>query len=246
MKISILCENSSSDIGFLAEWGFSVLIETGNNRILFDTGYSDVYKLNAKKLGINLDKIDFIVLSHYHNDHSGGLKFYNFKPRKKLIIHPQILNKLSKFQIKRIRSNFEVISSENPLEFSKGIYYLGEIPRRNNFEKGMYIKDPMSDDSAIAIKSKNGTIVISGCSHSGICNICEYAKEVTGQKIYAVLGGFHLFKNDRKAVEGTVNYFKNEKFKFLFPMHCIDLPTLAQIYGNFQCKKLSSGDILEI
>ena len=210
MKITILCENQSSYEGkenCLAEWGFSAFIQTNEKNILFDTGHTGIYKHNAEQLNINLQDTHFIILSHFHWDHTGRIQHHNFKNRKKLIIHPEIMKKLPSNESDKIKSDFEIITSEKQLEFVDGVYYLGEIPRINDFEKGMYKNDKMLDDSAIAIKSKKGVIVISGCSHAGICNICEYAKEKTGQKLYAVLGGFHLFENDQKAVNGIIKPF---------------------------------------
>jgi 7,8-dihydropterin-6-yl-methyl-4-(beta-D-ribofuranosyl)aminobenzene 5'-phosphate synthase len=249
MKISILCENS---VGHqmakycLAQWGLSLYVQTEGVNILFDTGHTEVYKHNAKQLKIDLNKTHFIVLSHYHWDHTGGLRFYNLKSKKKIILHPQILDKLPLDESKNIKNHFKVITSSKPFELSKNIYYLGEIPRKTSFEKGGYNDDPMLDDSAMAIKTTKGAVVITGCSHSGICNICEYAKKITGQKLYAVIGGFHLFDNDKEAIKATINYFSNERSKYLFPMHCVTLPALAEFYRNFGCKKYSSGDIIQL
>lgn len=247
MKITILCENTSSDIGFLAEWGFSAFIQANDANILFDTGYSDVYKHNAEQLGIDLNDTNFIVLSHYHNDHSRGLQFHDFKTPKKLIIHPQIPEKLPSNEAKKIKKDFEIITTKKPLEFAKNIFYLGEIPRRNAFEKGMYKDDKMLDDSAIAIRSSKGAVVITGCSHAGICNICEYAKEITSQKLYAVIGGFHLFEDENKeTITKTIDYFQKEKPELLFPMHCIDFPTLSKFHSIFGIKKLSAGENIKL
>lgn len=249
MKISILCENAAGGrhtITCLAEWGFSAFIQVGEANILFDTGHTEVYKHNAKCLNIDLENTDFIVLSHNHWDHTGGLRFHNFKTKKKIIIHPQIMKKLPQDQAQKIKDDFDVIASTKPLEFSPNIYYLGEIRRRTDFEQGTYKGEPIPDDSAIAIKTTRGVVVITGCSHSGVCNICEYAKEVTGQKLYAVVGGFHLFEDDEKAVKGTMDYFKTERPEFLCPMHCVDLPSLAEFYHNFKNKKYASGDTIEL
>lgn len=248
MKLTILCENETSHKGSkicLSEWGLSFWVETKNTKILFDTGRTDVYKNNAEKLNINLEDANFIILSHHHFDHAKGLQHHDFKTKKKLIIHPEIISKLPQNESKKIKSDFEVVVSKKVLEFSKNIYYLGEIPRETNFEKGTHRNDLMLDDSAIAIKTKNGTVVITGCSHSGICNICQYAKKITKQKIYAVIGGFHLFEGDQKIVNGTIKYFKKEKPKYLYPMHCVDFPTLCKFYSTFKIKKLSTGDSIE-
>lgn len=249
MKITLLTENQVSAKAWdtcLAEWGFSAYIETNGINILFDTGTTDVYLRNAKSLGINLEDADFIVLSHYHIDHTGGLKHHQFKSKKKMIMHPQIIEKLPPEESKKYKKDFEIITSEKPLEFAKDIYYLGQIPRSNNFEKGKCEDEEMFDDSAIAIKTEKGAVIVSGCSHSGICNISEYAKKVTGQKLHAVIGGFHLFEDDEKAVDGTIEYFKTDTPEHLYPMHCVDFPTLARFRSEFNITKKSTGDVIEL
>jgi len=249
MRITILCENQigfSAQKSCVSEQGFSAFIQTKNVNILFDTGRSDIYKRNAKNLGIDLNKTDFIVLSHSHGDHINGLLNHDFKERKKLIIHPQILKKIPKESSLKFIKDFEIVTSEKPFEFVSNIYYLGQIPRKNNFEKGMYNDDKMTDDSAIAIKSSNGVIVLTGCSHSGICNICEYAKGLTGQKLYAVIGEFHLFESDQKAIDGTIKYFKAENPEKLCPMHCVDLSTLEKFHKEFKSIKYGAGDVIEL
>jgi len=249
MKITILCENVAGHLGAkvcLAEWGFSAYIQTKGVNLLFDTGHTNVYKKNAKNLNIDLDKTDFIVLSHHHWDHTGGLRFHDFSEKKQLIAHPEVIEKLPKNQSKKLIKDFKIIRSKEPLEFSKDIFYLGEIPRENNFEAGNYKEDRMLDDSAIVIRTKKGAVVITGCSHSGICNICEYAKKVSGQDLYAVIGGFHLFEEDRNAVNNTIAYFKSENVKYILPMHCVDFPTMVKFNINFGSKKYSTGDTISM
>lgn len=249
MKISVLCENQAGHNGsrsILAEWGLSLLIEAGDVNILFDAGHTNVYWHNAEQLKINLNRTDFIVLSHHHWDHVGGLQHHGFKTKKKLIVHPELIAKLPGKEVPKIRNDFQIIASAEPLELSRGIFYLGEIPRINKYEKGLFTGKRMPDDSAMALKTRKGTVVITGCSHSGICNICQHAKQATGQKLYAVIGGFHLFENNPKAVEGTVCYFKKERPKHIYPMHCIDLPTLARFHHEFGIVKYSAGDNLQL
>jgi 7,8-dihydropterin-6-yl-methyl-4-(beta-D-ribofuranosyl)aminobenzene 5'-phosphate synthase len=249
MKITILCENQAGHNGsrfILAEWGLSLLIEADAVNILFDAGHTNVYWRNAEQLKVNLNRTNFIVLSQHHWDHVGGLQHHGFKTKKKLVAHPELIAQLPAKESRKIKTDFRIIASAEPLEFSQGIFYLGEIPRVNNFEKGLFKRKQMPDDSAMAIKTKNGAVVITGCSHSGICNICQYAKQVTGQKLYAVIGGFHLFENDPKAVEGTVRYFKKEQPKHIYPMHCIDLSNLARFHHEFGIVKFSAGDTIQL
>ena len=249
MKITILTENVVSYKGAkscLAEWGLSIFIQLKNVNILFDTGHTDVYKKNAEALGIDLSKTNYIVLSHNHWDHTGGLRFHNFTDKKNLIAHPDVFTKLPQDQIENIRTDFNVIESKGALEFPKDIFYLGEIPRNNSFESGKYKDDAILDDSAIVIKTKLGAVVITGCSHSGICNICDYAKIISGQKLYAVIGGFHLFEENKNTVEKTIEYFKKENPILIAPMHCVDFPTQVKFHTICGSNKYSTGDTIEL
>ncbi len=249
MKISVLAENSAgrSHCGdCLAEWGLSLYLEVNGVRILFDSGHKGTFVQNAKHLGVDLDQTDFVVLSHHHWDHTGGLRFHTFKTKKQLITHPRVLKKIPPDQTRKLTADFEVVTSAQPLEFSPGIHYLGEIPRQTDFEKGAYEDDPMPDDTAIAIQTPKGLILVTGCSHAGVCNITEYAKKVTGQKLYGAIGGFHLFEDDPAAIAGSIAYFKHEKPTFLFPMHCVDHAAMAAFYDAFKVKKYGAGDIFEV
>ena len=190
-------------------------------------------------MGIDLQKTDFIVLSHSHDDHSRGLQFHNFETKKPIIFHPQVLEELPKDELKKIEKDFTIITSAGPLEFSPGVTYLGEIPHTTSFETGMDKGKRIKDDSAITIETKEGIFIVTGCSHSGICNICEYAKRIAGKKILGVIGGFHLFhQQDPETMKGTIEYFKNEKIKYLFPMHCIDFETMVAMYQEVPFEKL--------
>ncbi|MCH9634006.1 MAG: hypothetical protein S4CHLAM7_07420 [Chlamydiae bacterium] len=246
IEITILCENTSSDVGCLAEWGFSAFIRFSGANILFDTGYSDVYLQNAKNLNLDLEDCDYVVFSHFHCDHTRGLQFHNFNSRKKIICHPEVLEKLPPKEALVLQRDFELLPSKNVIEFIPNVLFLGEIPRKTSFEKGRFENDKLNDNSAIAIKTERGVVVVSGCSHAGICNICEYAKQVTKLPLYAVIGGFHLFENDHEAVKGTLDYFQKEKPTHLLPMHCVDFPTLAKFYHLFGIKKYSAGDVISL
>lgn len=257
MKISIICEDSvkhatgSSPLkNCLAEHGFSAFIETGSVKILYDLGHTDLYWRNAEVMGVDLQSTDFIALSHYHWDHTGGLQRHKFTSRKKLILHLEILKKLPTGEAEKIEKDFEIIASKGVNEFAPGAYFLGEIPRVTAFEKGIYKNDPMIDDSAVAIKTPHGVVVVAGCSHSGICNICEYAKKVTGLSLYAVIGGFHLLDGGAggnvELINGTIDYFKKENPKFIYPMHCVDFSVMARFSEELGVEKLSVGDVVEM
>lgn len=270
IKISILCEDQAKmgfkDKIFLAQHGFSVFIEA-QKKILFDVGPSSVIIHNAKLLGINLDEAEAIVLSHGHWDHSNGLKSLQkvFRGRKDLFIHPEAFinrrrptgefNGIS-MTPNEITKKYNLKCVKTPYPITENIFYLGEIPRKNYFEAKetsfYYIRnhrkypDFILDDTALTINTKRGLIIIVGCSHAGICNIVEYAKEITRkEKILMVLGGFHLLGNLLQ-LKNTINFFKKNPVKYLYPMHCTDLTSLAKFYEVFRITKLCTGDCIEI
>lgn len=262
MKLKVLEDNNTFiDMYYLAEPGVSYYIEDGNDKILFDTGYSSVVIENAKKMNINLNEINKVIISHGHNDHTGGLKyFFEEKRNFELIAHPEcfdykedntglyIGSPLNKDELNKI-CNLNL--SRNPVQVNENITYLGEIPTFNEFESrysigksiidGKKIEDTIIDDSAIVYKSEKGLFIITGCSHSGICNIIEYAKKVcNNERVYGVIGGFHLFNIDKR-LEKTVNYLKENDIKLLYPCHCISLKAKIEMAKKLNIREVGVG-----
>lgn len=259
LKITILTENVAGG-KFLAEHGLSYLIEIDGEQILFDTGHSDVFLKNAHRLGIDIKKnVKTVVLSHGHWDHGDGLQFIE---NKKLITHPtsfiKRFRKADKSSVglslnrEEIKNKFNLIESKVPVQITENLFFLGEIPLKNDFEAQTTTfidedgnPDFMPDDSALAAIVNNQIVVITGCSHSGICNITEHAKKVTGiQKVKAVIGGFHL-KFQNKQIFETINYFKKNAVERLLPSHCTDLPALAAFYESFKIEQVKTGIVIE-
>ncbi len=259
MKISILTDNFAGAY-FFAEHGLSYLIETDDFKLLWDTGATDIFIKNAKRLNINLDDVKTVALSHGHWDHGNGL--INLKD-KTLITHPK--NFIKRYRrsnneylglnqsITEIKQKFNVITSAKPYNINKNITFLGEIPRKFDFEQWetpytdeFGNNDFIPDDSALTIVSDNELNIITGCSHSGICNIIEYAKNVTGiTKINTIIGGFHLKKANERTFK-TIEYLKNQNIKQLLPSHCTQLPALAKFFDEFNIKQIKTGMIINI
>jgi 7,8-dihydropterin-6-yl-methyl-4-(beta-D-ribofuranosyl)aminobenzene 5'-phosphate synthase len=259
MKLSVLTENMAGG-EFLAEHGLSYYIEHDTN-ILFDTGHSDVFIKNASKLGIDLEKADYsIVLSHGHWDHGNGL--IHLKKRT-LITHPYSF--IRRYRVKdhsylglnqswqELNQRFKLITTKQSYQISPKIFYLGEIPRVIDFElqhenyiDGKNNPDKVPDDSGLAILLNNGIAVISGCAHSGICNIIERAKAVTGiNDVELVMGGFHLKTLNEQSIK-TIEYFKYNRISRAIPSHCTELPVLAEFHKQFNTQMLKSGMQLSI
>ncbi|MEM1162571.1 MAG: MBL fold metallo-hydrolase [Pseudomonadota bacterium] len=258
MRITLLCENTASAMPWKAEWGFSAWIEYGDTRVLFDTGFSDVWRFNADHAGIDLNTVDWIGLSHIHRDHTRGLLHHDFPVGKRMVLHPRVMQPPPEIKgddkaerdyrdIQSIlRRDFAVLETRSPIEVSPGAWFLGEIPRVTSFEKGAFFDDPMPDDTALAFATDKGVVVIAGCAHAGICNICAAAKSLTGLPLHAVIGGFHLLHNEDPPVEETISWFKAETPEILLPMHCIEFDILARFHNELGTRKLGAGDVIEL
>ena len=248
MKITILTENNSRiDNYLLAEPAFSVLIEHDNKKILFDTGYSNVFLKNALKMNINLEDLTDIVISHGHNDHTGGLKYINPDKNITLTAHPNIFDtKVEPNGIhygcpvpkELLEKNFNLNLTKEPYKISKDLIFLGQI--ENNTSEDI-------DDSALAYIMKDKLFIITGCSHAGILNIINYAKKVTGiNKIYGIIGGMHLLSVENKELEKLSSALKEENIEYLAPCHCCDLNSKIQLSKDFSIKEICVGDIITI
>ena len=256
IKLTVLAENTAGN-KCRAEHGLSYLVEA-DQPVLFDTGTSDLFIQNARQLNIDLDLVETVVLSHGHDDHSGGLSFLK---NKKLVCHSDaFIRRYRKadgtplgFQLDRAEAEklFDVQMSREPVQLSQQIWFLGEVPRLNDFEaKETAFKredgsdDFTMDDSGLAIVGDEGLIVVSGCAHAGICNTVDHAMQITGQqKVQAVIGGFHL-KRDDKLTRQTIEHLKRLNVQQVIPAHCTMLPALAAFYAEWRFVQLKSGNVL--
>ena len=246
MKFSVLSDAKAVD-GYGSEHGLSFLIEVDQKKFLFDTGASDLYLRNAEKLGLDLTELDAIVLSHGHFDHGDGLQYIREKP---LVCHPDCFVKRYRKSGKgylglalseaEIRERFDLQTSREPVQLSEHLFFLGEVPRENDFES-QHTKyqledgseDFIRDDSGLACISEGRLVVFSGCAHSGICNMVEHARKVTGVKqVHAVIGGFHLKMLDWQT-KRTIVYLKELRVKRIYPSHCTQDPALRRMAGLF-------------
>lgn len=263
MKLKVLEDNNTFiDEYYLGEPAVSYYIEDGDTKILFDTGYSDAFIKNAKSMNIDLSKIQKLVISHGHNDHTGGIKFLFEEVNGKgidLIAHPECFNnKISEdgyigtsMKQEQLEKVCNLKLTKSPTKISENIIFLGEIPDINSFEKripigecennGEMIDDLVIEDSAMVYKSSDGLFIITGCSHAGICNIIEYAKKVCkDDRILGVIGGFHLLKVNER-LYNTIEFLEKNSIKLLYPAHCISLEAKIEMGKKLKINEVGVG-----
>ena len=261
IRITTLSENTAGFPGVLAEWGLSILVETDDKKILFDTGASISVPHNAPIFGLDLSAIDKIVLSHGHYDHTGGLKevLKLVGQQVEVIAHPDIwAQKYARGQgferyigvpfpiedLEDLGGSFTM--SREPVWITDNIVTTGEIPMTEEFEAldpNLYVKengnwrnDDLLDDRALIIKTDEGLVIILGCAHRGAINTVRHAQEITGvTSIHTVIGGTHLLNASEERVLRTGIALQELGVQRVGVSHCTGLTSamlLAQQLGE--------------
>ena len=260
LQITTLSENTAGLGGLMAEWGLSILVETDQINILFDTGQSLSASHNADIMGIDLSRIDKIVLSHGHFDHTGGLKQILLRMGKEIevIAHPDIWaakyghlegEESHYIGIPFHRQTLESLGAKfrltrEPVKITDSIMTTGEIPMTTEYEtieprlvvkEGNRFKpDKMLDDQALIITTGAGLVVILGCAHHGIINTLYHAQKLTGvEAIQAVYGGCHLINATEERIWLTIAALKELGVQQLGFGHCTGLAASAIMAREF-------------
>ncbi|MFP4372581.1 MAG: MBL fold metallo-hydrolase [Halanaerobium sp.] len=262
VEIKIIAENSVYKEKLLAEHGLSFWIKVGNKQFLFDTGQGLVLDNNLKELGIKIEELNGILLSHGHYDHANGLKkLLKVRSDLKLYGHSDIfLPKYSKKSsgityrgMNITRADVEnFIPVNKAKEVADGLWMTGEIAVDNREEiirSDYKVKindelkvDQFKDDQASFIETKEGIVVLLGCSHSGVINTLKHIKKLTaGQKIAAIIGGMHLIHADLERIDDIIEYLKELDFDLLAPLHCTGFKAAARINSVFEDKVVAGG-----
>jgi 7,8-dihydropterin-6-yl-methyl-4-(beta-D-ribofuranosyl)aminobenzene 5'-phosphate synthase len=225
---------------------------------------------------VDLLDVDSLVLSHGHLDHTWGLvpllQLYTEAvveerrhKKPEFVAHPAVfqtkaLGGLSEIGSivpqEKLSGFFDLRLSRDPVWLTERLVFLGEIERTNDFEakdaigKVIYGRleedDYLIDDSALAYKSPQGLVIVTGCSHAGICNIVEQAKRVCeDERVVDVVGGFHLLDPSEEQLQGTLDYMRDLQPGALHACHCTDLASKIALAGVANLKELGVGTVLE-
>ena len=249
----------------LAEHGLSLLLRVyaGSDirTVLMDTGTSEIALFhNAETLGINLEEIDSVFLSHGHFDHFAGLLPFLAKAKKEVtfLVHPDVFLErrinletfglpdkidmpvLNETDVTNAGARIKKIKDPTAMA-SDLVLATGEVERVTSFEKGFplaeakvdgtWMVDPFRDDQGLAVLVKGkGLVVVGGCSHAGIINTIKHTQKVTEtERVYAVMGGFHLTGAMFEPIIGvTIAEMKKLNPAFVVPMHCTGWKAIKQ------------------
>lgn len=258
VRITTLSENTAQ-LGFLGEWGLSILVETESSKVLLDTGLSTSAVYNADLMGIDFSTIDAIVLSHAHGDHSGGLRNVLMRVRKQVqvIAHPDIwipkyvvYGELSRYAgIPYAKEDLESLGAsfnltKKPFKISDNIMTTGEIEMATEYEtiddrlfvkkSNKMVPDTLADDLAIVVRTTEGLVLITGCAHRGIVNTVRQVQKLTrGEYIHTIIGGTHLMVASPERIQKTANELKELGLQRLGVSHCTGFNASAALAKEF-------------
>ncbi|MDL2257692.1 MBL fold metallo-hydrolase [Eubacteriales bacterium OttesenSCG-928-K08] len=249
MRIHIICNDIAQTDSLTAEHGFSAVVECNGHRVLFDTGDTDVFLKNAKAMGLSLDNINSVVLSHAHYDHSGGLlefcgqakndyslflSQHFFTPKYWLEdgAYTYVGNNFTPELLAKRRIPFKLVAGGlYPLPNTQNMYLQSGYSLKTSFEQptdkamayvcGKMQRDYFLEEMSLIVDTSEGLVVISGCSHLGVVNICEQASLALNKPVCAMIGGTHLIDANKAQLDKTIAYFNAHcEIKTLAAMHC--------------------------
>ena len=261
-QITVLYDAFGKSSAMQKDWGYAALIEYGGKRILFDTGNNpDLLAQNAKAKDIDLSKVDFVVMSHRHGDHMGGMAYL-------LSVNPKV-------KIYAAKEGFGVYGADLPGTFYRKDaslppeqrYYDGAPPevmrfgaawpganfqlidKNTEIAPGVHLIALVSDkpgtlelrELSLAIDTPEGLVIVVGCSHPGIDKIVEAAAKIN-PRIHFVAGGFHLVVSKDEEIEKIVTALRDTfKVAYVAPGHCTGEPTFTALKKSFGDHYLYAG-----
>ena len=218
MRFSIVFDNYKANEKLESFWGFSCMI---NDNFLFDTGSNGrALVRNMVKMGFDLEKLEYLFISHPHWDHIGGIDSIVDINRNLTLFLPDSLSKLYIRDLKKLSKEVKVIG-EYPQKLFNGFYSTGV----------MY---PVGEQSLVIDEEDFGIVVV-GCSHPGITNIVKRAKDILNKPIIYAIGGFHLMRSSEEEIIEIAKELKLLGVEYITPTHCsgdLAIEIFKSFYGE--------------
>ena len=256
-KVTILYDAFGESKELTKDWGFSALVEHNGKRILFDTGNdAAIFERNVKALGVDLTKLDFVVISHRHADHTTGLRYVlKVNPNVTVYVPADGANGFGGAPIphtflrtdESLPAKMRYFGGTNPEQFTSGkLYDSGNFVLVNQLMEvspGISLVRTVSQkkgtlelpELTLAIKRADGLLLVDGCSHAGIEAILEAASAVDPRTVI-VFGGLHLVTTQVEEIDALVENLKTKwKVQRIAPGHCTGEPAFARLkkaYGE--------------
>jgi len=228
VSIKIVYDNYRVNPDLIPSWGFSCVIKTPSQTILFDTGgNSSILLSNMRKMNIDPEKIDVVFISHIHADHLGGLLGFLEENKNVVVYIPASFPDGIRKQIKLNGAQYQNIAES--VQLFDNIFTTGQM--------GTWIKE-----QSLILKTEDGLIVITGCAHPGIINIINKVKKILpGEKIFLVMGGFHLSGVSDSSLENIIENFNHAGIQKVAPSHCSGDRCRELFKRNFKENYINSG-----
>lgn len=206
LTIKVVYDNNPYAAELGTDWGFSAFVSGAEKTILFDTGgKSRLLLSNMRKLAIEPNSVDVVVLSHIHGDHTGGLPdFLQINPHVTVYV-PESFPKKFKQGVREYGAR--LVEVKEPVKMCANIYSTGQL--------GRLIKE-----QSLIIRTQNGLIVMTGCAHPGIVKIVDAARSTVSDDILFVMGGFHLEWATAGKIEKIISTLKGWNVEYAGPCHC--------------------------
>jgi len=206
LSIVITYDNNPYDERLQTAWGFSCLIRLPEKSILFDTGGdSSILLNNMRKLHIDPKEVDIVMLSHIHGDHVGGLPGFLKQNSDVTVYLPQSFPQKFKHEVKSYGARVAEVHEAS--ELFPGVYTTGEL-------------DGGIKEQSLVVRTDHGLVVVTGCAHPGVVEIVQKAKQIANDRVYLVLGGFHLTRAPTSQIESIIADFEHLGVEKVAPCHC--------------------------
>lgn len=268
-RITILYDAFGKSSSLTMDWGFSALVESDGKRILFDTGNNaTIFEQNVKALGVDLSKLDFVVISHRHGDHTSGLNYLLdvnptvpiFVPRELGEVFGASLPPTFYRRMATLPAEMRYFAGQTPDHLSTGSPWpsgnFTRIDSLTQVSQGIFLVSTVSQvpgtlelrELSLSIRTPKGQLILCGCSHPGIEKILD-ASLAVDPRIHLIAGGFHLVSTPDSTVERIATALHEKWNVDLIALgHCTGEPAFAMFQKVFGKKYLYGGvgSVIEI